>query len=132
MSSSTTIIAIHNFIRIHGGIRGGHFSSNIIVQKILNVDYWWSMMNWDVHEYCWTYDECQKTSNMLTQNLVKLVTNYLKRPFQKWGLDFIRIVKPTSKMLSNQYVLVAINYATKWVEAWTIHTNIIVIITEFL
>jgi hypothetical protein len=37
---------------LHGGVAGGHLSSDIIVQKILGVDYWWPMMNQNVHEYC--------------------------------------------------------------------------------
>jgi hypothetical protein len=35
-----------------GGVVGGHLFSNIIVQKILDVGYWWPMMNQNVHEYC--------------------------------------------------------------------------------
>jgi hypothetical protein len=31
----------------------------------------------------------------------KLVTTLLEEQFQKWGLDFIGLVKPTSRMLSN-------------------------------
>jgi hypothetical protein len=48
--------------------------------------------------------------------LAKLVT-LLEKPFKKWGLDFIGLVKLASRMLGNQYILVAINYVTKWVEA---------------
>jgi hypothetical protein len=47
-------------------------------------------------------------------------------------LDFIGPIQPASKMLGNQYILVAIDYATKWVEAQALHTNIIVIIAKFL
>jgi predicted nucleic acid-binding Zn ribbon protein len=55
----------------------------------------------DVNEYWQTCDQCQKTGNMLTQNLTKLVTILPTEPFQKWGLDFIEHVKHASQMSSN-------------------------------
>jgi len=69
---------------------------------------------------------------LLTQNLTKLVTTLLEERFQKWGLDFIGLVKPTSRMSSSWYVLVAIDHATKWVEAQTLYTNTVAITTKFL
>ncbi len=68
----------------------------------------------------------------MTQNLANLVTRLPKEPFQKWGLDFIGLVKHARKMSSNQYILIATNYATKWVEARTLCTNTITIIAKFL
>jgi hypothetical protein len=49
-------------------------------------------------------------------------------------LDFIGPIKPeiASRLSSNQYILVAANCVTKWVEARAFHTNIIVIIAKFL
>jgi hypothetical protein len=64
--------------------------------------------------------------------LAKLVTTLLEKPFQKWGLDFIGLVKLASKLSSNWYILVAINYATKWVEARAIRMNTTIITAKFL
>ncbi len=47
-------------------------------------------------------------------------------------MGFIGHVKPTSRMLGNWYISVAIDYATKWAEAQTFCTNIVTIITKFL
>ncbi len=86
---------------LHGRVVGVHFSFDIIMQKILDASYWWPMMNRNVYEYYLTCDQCQRRGNLLTQNLTKLVTTLPKKPFQKWGLDFIRLIKPTSKLSSN-------------------------------
>jgi hypothetical protein len=95
---------------------GGHFVVDITKKKILDVRYWWPTLFKDTHDFYKSCDSCQKIGGLKTKSLAKLVTTFLEEPFMKWGLYFIGPIKLTKRLTRKKYILVAIDYVTKWVD----------------
>ena len=45
------------------------------------------------------------------------------RAFAKWGIDFVGPIDPPAYRTPAQYIIVARDYLTKWVEAWATRHN---------
>ena len=54
------------------------------------------------------------------------------RASTKWGIDFVGPIKPPAKGSRAQYIIVATNYLTKWVEAKVTPKNDECTVAKFL
>jgi hypothetical protein len=69
---------------------------------------------------------------MANTGLAQLVISLPTEPFIKWGLDFVGPINPMVARTDNRYILVATDYATKWMEARALKTNNAAITAKFL
>lgn len=45
------------------------------------------------------------------------------QPFEKWGIDFVGPISPAAKYTQACYIIVAMDYYTKWTEARATRRN---------
>ena len=100
---------------LHEGICGSHTGGRSLSHRANTQGYWWPSMRKEAQEYVKKCDQCQRFAPNIHQ--LGGVLNPLSSPwsFAQWGLD---IVGPFLKAAGNKrYLLVGIDYFTKWVEA---------------
>ena len=89
-----------------------------MADKILRQGYYWPSLREDVREFVVRCDECQRFANIPRKPAVEQRPSLVSCPFDRWGLD---IVGPFPKgTAQKKFLLVAIEYFSKWVEAETL------------
>ncbi|RDY06381.1 Gypsy retrotransposon integrase-like protein 1, partial [Mucuna pruriens] len=101
---------------VHEGIFGTHVNGNALAHKILRVGYYWTQMEADCYQHVRKCAKCQIHANRLNAAPSTLHNLTAPWPFSMWGIDVIGPIEPKA---SNRhiFILVAIDYFTKWVEA---------------
>jgi len=98
----------------------GHASGDKTAAKILKAGFYWLTLLKDVRASVQTCDHCQKTRNRSRRNEMPL--NYILdvESFDVRGVDF-RGPFPSSR--GNKYILVVVDYVSKWVDTLASPTN---------
>ena len=102
---------------LHDGPLGAHLGENKTLQK-LKERFFWPGHTADVREWCRSCDPCSQRKTPNPKPRAPLVSIQAGHPMQLVATD---IVGPfPESTLGNSYILVAIDYFTRWVEAYPI------------
>ena len=98
----------------HNSPYGGHFNGERTAAKVLQSGFYWPTLFKDAHKYVQHYNNCQRIGGISKRHEMPLNIILEVEAFDCWGIDF---VGPLPSSFSNEYILVAVDYVTKWVEA---------------
>ena len=113
----------------HASPYGGHFSGERTAHKILQSGFYWTTIFRDCAEWVKLCDRCQKIGNISCRNEMPLKGIMVVKIFDVWGIDFMG---PFPQSFGNLYILLAVDYVSKWVEAVACPRNDTNTIVSFL
>ncbi|KAH9722991.1 hypothetical protein KPL70_006933 [Citrus sinensis] len=108
---------------------GGHFSAKKTATKILQCGFYWPTLFHDAYIFCSLCDRCQRMGSISKRNMMPLNPILVVEIFDVWGMDFMGPFPPS---FGYQYILVAVDYVSKWVEAIPCKTNDHRVVVKFL
>ena len=112
---------VHSVLKMcHSDPCGGHMGANKTAQKVLQCGLWWPHIFRDAWAFVKTCDACQRSGNISKKNEMPQKPILELEIFDVWGIDFMG---PFPSSRGNQYILVAVDYVSKWVEAIASPTN---------
>ena len=101
---------------VHVGVYGPHMGGHMLMRKIMRIGYFWLTMETDCCQFVQRCLECQMHEDLIHMPPSELHELTSPGPFSVWGIDIIGKISPKSSN-GQEYILVAIDYFTKWVEA---------------
>nr|GEZ14275.1 reverse transcriptase domain-containing protein [Tanacetum cinerariifolium] len=104
----------------HNGPTGGHHGANLTAKKIFDSGFFWPTIYKDAHEFVKNCGSCQRQGKISQRDEMPQNSIQVCKIFDVWGIDFMG---PFPSSRGKKYILVAINYFSKWVEAKALPTN---------
>jgi len=101
---------------VHDGTFGTHASGHTMSRKLLRAGYYWMTMEHDCYQYVRKCHKCQIYADKIhvPPHALNIISS--PWPFSMWGIDMIGRIEPKASN-GHRFILVAIDYFTKWVEA---------------
>jgi hypothetical protein len=114
---------------IHAGLCGSHIGSRPLLGKVFRQGFYWPKVASDAADLVQKCKGCQECARDQKQpsSLTQLIQPTW--PLQRWGLDLLGPFPPAQGNL--RYVVVAVEYFSKWIEAKPLATITSVTIQKF-
>ena len=113
----------------HSEACGGHFSARKTADKILQAGFYWPTLFKDCFDFCKTCVQCQQLGGVTKRNMMPLTPILIIEIFDCWGIDFMGPFPPSFGYL---YILLSVDYVSKWVEAIPTRTNDHKVVLKFI
>ncbi|GKB20002.1 reverse transcriptase domain-containing protein [Tanacetum coccineum] len=113
----------------HSGPTEGHHSAFAKVRKVYESGFYWPNVFKDAKAYVIKCDACQRSRNISSRSEMPQNNIQVCEVFDIWGLDF---VGPFPDSKGNKYILVVVDYVSKWVESQALPTNDAGVVVKFL
>ncbi|XP_016185156.1 uncharacterized protein LOC107626768 [Arachis ipaensis] len=100
---------------VHERCCSHHIGGKALARKLIRAGYYWPSMMKDSKEFVRKCVKCQENTNFPKAPASELSLLTSSRPFSQWGVD---LLGPFPVGLGQvKYLIVAIDYYTKWIEA---------------
>jgi len=100
--------------KCHAARYGGHYGVYRTQAKIWQSGFFWPTMYEDTKDFIRRCRRCQQHGGITARDAMPLQNNLQIELFDVWGIDFMG---PFPKSYDSEYILVAVDYVSKWVEA---------------
>ncbi|GJU07874.1 reverse transcriptase domain-containing protein [Tanacetum coccineum] len=104
----------------HSGPIEGHYGANYTAKKVFDSGFYWPTIYKDAHDLVTRCNTCQRQGKILQRDEMPQNSIQVCKIFDVWGIDFMGMF-PSSQ--GNKYILVAVDYLSKWVKAKALPTN---------
>ncbi|GFS37978.1 hypothetical protein Acr_00g0055000 [Actinidia rufa] len=100
---------------IHKGICGNHSGAKSLARKTIRQGYFWPTIERDAATYIRRCDKCQRFAPVSRLPHTEMVPMSSPWPFVQWGIDILGLLPRAP--LQRKFLIVTIDYFTKWIEA---------------
>ncbi|GJR55435.1 reverse transcriptase domain-containing protein [Tanacetum coccineum] len=98
-------------------------------RKVFDAGFFWPTIYKDAYELIKSCDACQRQGKISHRDEMPQNAIQVCEIFDVWGIDFMG---PFPSSRGNKYILVAVDYLSKWVEAKALPTNDARVVVKFL
>jgi hypothetical protein len=115
---------------IHTGLCRAHIGSRPLLGKVFRQGFYWPNIASDAADLVQKCESCQKCAKDKKQPSSPTQLIQPTWPLQRWGLDLLCPLPPAQGNL--KYIVVAVEYFSKWIEAKPLATITLAMVQKFL